>query len=252
MGYRAPFQSGAPGRSRCVPHGLTTPGDFRPLHTFDAKAQSATDPTAGPAFKGISSTSLPFQRARAQDRLLPCAPARSCRAGLARDCQSDLVIRPGSSLPVHSTTPASPPFRRPERPRTGQAKTKLGRFLRSERGRKDFPALSTLGPLNPLEIFAANPSAMRRPGIIADGGVMHFRFKTQLSCPRKRASNFSTKPESWIPAFAGMTMGLSSSKTGARRGCWCSRHRWCRHRRRRRLPRCRPPARGCCRKSCRR
>jgi len=74
-----------------VPHGRTTPGDFGPLHIFDAKTQSATDPTAGPALKGISSTDLPFQRARAQDRLLPCAPARSCRACLARDCQCDLV-----------------------------------------------------------------------------------------------------------------------------------------------------------------
>ena len=146
-----------------MPHGLTTPGDFGPLHTFGAKAQSATDPTAGPALKGISSTSLPFQRARAQDRLLPRAPARSCRAGLARDCQSDLVIRPGSSLPVQTTTPASPPFRRPERPRTGQARQKVGRILRSERGRKDFPALSTWQGLKELGNLVGNPPAIRTP-----------------------------------------------------------------------------------------
>ena len=162
MGYRAPFQSGAPGRSQCVPHGLTTPGDFGPLHIFGAKTQSATDPTAGPALKGISSTSLPFQRARAQDRLLPRAPVRSCRAGLARDCQSDLVIRPGSSLPVHITTPASPPFRRPERPRTGQAKAACARFLWRERGQKDFPPLSTRQGLRELMNCAANPRAIPR------------------------------------------------------------------------------------------
>ena len=37
----------------------------------DAKTQFPKDPTAGPALKGISSTNLTFQRARARDRLAP-------------------------------------------------------------------------------------------------------------------------------------------------------------------------------------
>jgi hypothetical protein len=47
---------------------------------FDgAKTQSAPGPIAGPALKGISDTSLTFQRARARDRLAPGAGWRSSR-----------------------------------------------------------------------------------------------------------------------------------------------------------------------------
>jgi len=127
----------------------------------DAKAQSAPGPTAGPALKGISSTSLAFQRARARDRLAPYPPGFRIARPLG-DSRSDLMICPGSSLPVHITTPAWPTFRRPERPRKGQAKRKVGRFSGRERGQKDFPALSTWGALEEQGNFTSNPPPVQQ------------------------------------------------------------------------------------------
>jgi len=111
----------------------------------DAKAQSAPGPTAGPALKGISSTSLTVQRARARDRLAPYPPGFRIARPLG-DSRSDLVIRPGSSLPVQTTTPARPPFRRPERPRKGQARGKVGRFFERASVDSAEPAISPRYP----------------------------------------------------------------------------------------------------------
>ena len=67
----------------------------------DAETQSAPGPIAGPALKGISDTSLTFQRARARDRLAPVQrgirPARAFRGFKKRPCDPSGFVAPGPS-----------------------------------------------------------------------------------------------------------------------------------------------------------
>jgi len=98
--------------------GLTHARRFWTASSSDgAEGAIRAGPIAGPALKGISDTSHAFQRAPRPRSSRARWPHGIRPAMRPEDSQSGLVIRPGSSLPVRSTTPARPPFRRPERPR---------------------------------------------------------------------------------------------------------------------------------------
>jgi hypothetical protein len=148
MGSPLLFRAEAPGTEPVVlPHRPHHARRFRTASSSDnAKTQSAPDPAAGPALKGISSTDLTVQRARARRSLrtvhwtvLPATPdtptvsrpvaawrstRHAPRGFKKRPRDAPGFVAPG--MPHDAGLPHVTDV--PERPRPMQAGRKLGRF----------------------------------------------------------------------------------------------------------------------------
>lgn len=131
-----PFRAAAPFRSPRLPHGTAMPGCL-----------DGPIPGNPPALPPAVSTMTRDGLAEHTSMLVPAAMIRR-----AAPCPVRLRYRRPAQAPACF---AYRTFR--NAPALKQAMAKVGRFFRCERGRKDFPALSTHAVLKRLTICRANP-----------------------------------------------------------------------------------------------